>query len=185
MLFRLIQLNFLQMSPILNGGMYILLSSESELVLVVGMHFPSPWYDPLWLTGRKTSTIYLSVPYLLNWCSFCCTKLGYAVISIVMQTWWHVKSLCCCRQGQDHRIRILERTLVLQHITWNTWDLSDQTWYADTPVEDVSATRNSLSSRSRLAWWFESSTKKMIAQYNSELLQPFATKLGLLLQGYQ
>ena len=44
----------------------LLLSSESELLLVVGIHFVSPRYDPLWLTGQKTSSIYLSISLALR-----------------------------------------------------------------------------------------------------------------------
>ena len=32
----------------------------NQFSLVVGIHFVLPWYDSSWLTGRKTSSIYLS-----------------------------------------------------------------------------------------------------------------------------
>ena len=35
--------------------------SESEFVLVAGIHFVSPWHKTLRLAGRKTSNIYLSI----------------------------------------------------------------------------------------------------------------------------
>ena len=35
------------------------LSSKSEFLLVIGIHFVSPWYDPSRLTGRKTASISL------------------------------------------------------------------------------------------------------------------------------
>ena len=38
-----------------------MVQSESEFVRVVGIHFVSPRYDPSGLTGRKTSSIYLSI----------------------------------------------------------------------------------------------------------------------------
>ena len=38
----LIQLNFPPISPVLNGEICVVLSSESEFVLVVGIHFVSP-----------------------------------------------------------------------------------------------------------------------------------------------
>ena len=43
----------------LYGGMCI--SSESEFVLVAGIHFVLPWHKTLRLAGRKTSNIYLSI----------------------------------------------------------------------------------------------------------------------------
>ena len=53
-----VQLHFLYISSIFNGGM-CRLSSESEFLLAVGIHFVSPSYGPSWLTGRKTSSIYV------------------------------------------------------------------------------------------------------------------------------
>ena len=52
--------------------MECVLNSKSAFLLLVGIHFVSPWYIhmPSWLTRRKRSRIYLSVlnPYVPCWC---------------------------------------------------------------------------------------------------------------------
>ena len=53
--FNFIFSKFLQSSTV-----ECVLNSESKIILVVGIHFVSPWYDPSRLTGRKTSSIYVS-----------------------------------------------------------------------------------------------------------------------------
>ena len=58
--FNSISPKFLQSSTVV--CVLLLLSSESEFVLVVEMHFLSPWCDPSWLTGRKTSSVSLIYP---------------------------------------------------------------------------------------------------------------------------
>ena len=36
------------------------INRESECLLVLAIHLVSPWYDPSWLSGCKTSSVYLS-----------------------------------------------------------------------------------------------------------------------------
>ena len=55
-LFNFILSTFLQSSMV-----ECVLIGESELLLVVGIHFVSPCYDPSRLTGCKTSSIYLQI----------------------------------------------------------------------------------------------------------------------------
>ena len=106
---RLIQLHFPHISPILNGGM----CSEAEMLLVVGIHFVSPWYDPSRLTGRKkTSSIYLSVYIYLSTdvCSSCVGQVSSA------------KMYICIKQT------IQKKPTTLYSFTVSTEDRTVQSW---------------------------------------------------------
>ena len=54
-----------KVSPILNR--LCVFSSELKNILVVGIHFVSPWHDPSRLSGRKSSSIYLSMFFSYHW----------------------------------------------------------------------------------------------------------------------
>ena len=54
----------------------VLLCSESEFVLVVGIHFVSPRYDPSRLTGWKTSSTSLSLKGRTHWAIVNQTNIG-------------------------------------------------------------------------------------------------------------
>ena len=60
------------------------LSSESEFSLVVGIHFVSPWYDLLWLTGHETWSICLFIlsTYALDCVKFSIGKAGWSACGI-------------------------------------------------------------------------------------------------------
>ena len=59
-------LNFVSPKFVQSSTVECVLSCESDFVLVIGigLHFVSPWYDPSRLTGRKTSNVCLYIWFL-------------------------------------------------------------------------------------------------------------------------
>ena len=79
--------------------MECVLSSESEFLLVLGIHFVVTWYDPLLLTGHKTSSIYLYLSQVEKiiaeeWTSF---RAGQSTSEQIFNLW------ILCEEHLEHQ----------------------------------------------------------------------------------